>query len=160
MVFNKKFPQLIFIALLALVLLPSFLQGSKAFVFAQDDYWVTIIPSPIPTSAIIPGKIKNLLVPDIFQGDISLMPLTLNNILNKIVIILLIVSSITFFFIIIIGGIRWMTAGGDKEKIAGAKQQLTSAAIGLAITLLVFTIANLIKLLFGINLLQFNIPTL
>jgi len=169
--------------LLTLTLLSSFLQGSKALVFAQEFSFPTATPmpttvptptavpeylpvptvhyeAPTPTTFIPPGKIKNSLVPPFFQGDISLTPSILNSVLNKIVIILLIVSSVIFFFMVITGGIRWMTAGGDKEKIAGAKQQLTSAAIGLVITLLIFTIANLIKLLFGVNLLQFTIPKL
>ena len=93
-------------------------------------------------------------------GAANLPKITIGSIVSGSVAIILIVAALVFFFMLVIGGIRWMTAGGDKEKIAGAKQQLTSAAIGLAITLLVFTIANLIKLLFGINLLQFNIPTL
>jgi len=183
MLFNKKFLQPIFMTLLSLVLLSSFLQESKTLVFAQEFSFPTATPmpttvptptavpeylpvptvhysTPIPTTFVPPGKIKNSLVPNIFQGDISLTPLILNSVLNKIVIILLIASSVIFFFMVITGGIRWMTASGDKEKIAGAKQQLTSAAIGLAITLLIFTIANLIKLLFGVNLLQFTIPKL
>jgi len=160
MSFNKKFLSPIFITLLSLALLLPLLQKPEVLVFAQESSLADGHNVLTPVVTISPEKIKNLLMPNAFQGDLSLTPLILNSILNKVVIILLIASSVIFFFMVIVSGIRWMTAGGDKEKITGAKQQLTSAAIGLTITLLVFTIANLIKLLFGVNLLQFTIPTL
>ena len=150
MVFSKKSLRLIFITLLVMTSLLSCLWGPKAIVFAQ--------PSAPPT--VPPGRIKNSLAPDILQGGINFVPLVINILLNKTVVVLLTISSLIFFFMIIGGGIRWMTTGGDKEKIAGAKQQLTSAAIGLAITLSVFVIINLIELLFDVDLLQFTIPKL
>lgn len=41
---------------------------------------------------------------------------------------------------IIVGGFKWMTAGGDEEKIESAKKLLTAAVIGLVIVLLAWAI--------------------
>lgn len=41
---------------------------------------------------------------------------------------------------IIIGGFRWMTAGGNEEKVEAAKKILTAAIIGLIIVLLAWAI--------------------
>lgn len=41
---------------------------------------------------------------------------------------------------ILIGGFKWMTAGGNEEKIESAKKLLTAAIIGLVIVLLAWAI--------------------
>lgn len=42
--------------------------------------------------------------------------------------------------IILLGGFKWMTAGGNEEKIESAKKLLTAAIIGLVIILLAWAI--------------------
>lgn len=46
--------------------------------------------------------------------------------------------------IILIGGFKWMTAGGNEEKISEAKRLLLNGVIGLVIVLLSFSIASFI----------------
>lgn len=41
---------------------------------------------------------------------------------------------------ILIGGFKWMTAGGNEEKVESAKKLLTAAIIGLVIILLAWAI--------------------
>jgi len=41
---------------------------------------------------------------------------------------------------IIIGGFRWMTAGGNEEKIESAKKVISAAVIGLVIVLIAWAI--------------------
>jgi len=94
-------------------------------------------------------------------GAANLPKITVGSIISGSVAIILIVAALVFFFMLVAGGIRWMTAGGDKEKAAGAKEQLTSALIGLTIVFVAWAIINLIKLLFGINILGgMQIPSL
>lgn len=50
---------------------------------------------------------------------------------------------------ILIGGFKWMTAGGNEEKIESAKKLLTAAIIGLVIVLLAWAIT-----IFAINVLK------
>jgi len=102
-----------------------------------------------PTIALKPtgvwGNLGNLTVGSIVSGAITLI---------------LIGAALVFFFMLVIGGIQWMTAGGDKEKAAGARGQLTSALIGLTIVFVAWAIIQLINTLFGIDIFNLTIPTL
>ncbi len=53
-------------------------------------------------------------------------------------------AGIVCAVIIVIGGISYVTSAGDSQKIAKAKNTITYAAIGLAITLLAAAIVNLV----------------
>ena len=46
--------------------------------------------------------------------------------------------------IILIGGFRWMTAGGNEDKIASAKKTITAGAIGLIVILAAFAIVTFV----------------
>jgi uncharacterized membrane protein len=46
--------------------------------------------------------------------------------------------------IILLGGFKWMTAGGDDEKIKKAKNLIISGIIGLVIILTAYAIANFV----------------
>ena len=46
-----------------------------------------------------------------------------------------------FVILIVIGGYTWMTAGGDKEKVAKAGAYIKNGMIGLFITIAAFAIA-------------------
>ena len=87
--------------------------------------------------------------------------ITVGSIISGAIQLILIVAALIFFFLLIIGGIRWMTAGGDKEKAGAARGQLTSALIGLAIVFAAWAIIRLIEALFGISILSgLTIPPL
>jgi len=102
-----------------------------------------------PTIAIRPtgvwGNLGNLTIGSVVSGAITLV---------------LIGAALVFFFMLVIGGIQWMTAGGDKEKAAGARGQLTSALIGLTIVFTAWAIIQLINTLFGIDIFNLTIPSL
>ena len=74
--------------------------------------------------------------------------------------LLFIGGAIIFVFVFLVGGIRWITAVGDKAGVESAQKMVTNALIGLAILFSVFAIISLIKLLFGIDIMKFQIPTL
>lgn len=61
---------------------------------------------------------------------------TAKNIVNVVLSSLGLITVI----LIIYGGVVWMTAGGNEEKITKAKKVITSAIIGLAIILLAWSI--------------------
>ena len=87
--------------------------------------------------------------------------LTVGSLISGAIQLILIVAALIFFFLLIIGGIRWMTAGGDKEKAGAARGQLTSALIGLAIVFAAWAIVQLIEALFGIKIMGgFTLPSL
>ena len=65
---------------------------------------------------------------------------TVANIIN----ILLGFLGVIAVIIIIVAGFQWMTAGGNEEKIAGAKKMLGAAIIGLVIILAAYAIAQFV----------------
>ncbi len=94
----------------------------------------------------------------------NLCTLSLNNasnLVSSIVTILLIVAVILALFFLLWGGIRWITSGGDKGKIDGARQAITAAIVGLILAFLAYAILNIILLIFtGKTATTFTIPTL
>jgi cytochrome bd-type quinol oxidase subunit 2 len=109
-------------------------------------------------SSLLAARIYNPIMPEI-HPEMEDAPSLLGDTLNKIITLFFIVGGVAFFFMIVLGGIKWMTSGGDKEKLEGARKQITSAVVGLVVFLLIFAIINLIETLFGVNLLNFSLPT-
>ena len=54
------------------------------------------------------------------------------------------ITIVACLFFLIWGGIRWITSGGDKQKIAAARSTLIAAIVGLVISLLAFFIINVV----------------
>ena len=71
-----------------------------------------------------------------------------------------VIGILIFFFLLLIGAIQWISSGGDKQSLEGARNKLSSAIIGIVILLVVFAIIRLVGDFFGINLLDLTLPTL
>lgn len=69
-------------------------------------------------------------------------------------------GSLIFLFMLLWGAIEYVTAGGEKEKVGNASKRITAAIIGLVILFSVFMISRLVKITFGIDVLQVEIPTI
>lgn len=54
------------------------------------------------------------------------------------------------------GAIEWITSGGDKSKVEGARNKITNAAIGLIVLAATTAVFLLIEEFLGIDLLTFN----
>ena len=114
-------------------------------------------------------NIKNLLPAVVFAAEeINLGPtgqfealgnLTVPNIVSSAIQLILVIAALVAFIFLIIGGIKWITAGGDKEKTAGAQKTLTSALVGLVIVFAAWAIMSLIEKFFGIKIFKLEIPT-
>lgn len=95
---------------------------------------------------------------DVGAGSIGdLRNLTIPVIISTIIRVLLIAAAIVFFFWLVLGGIRWIMSGGDKARVETARDQVTHALIGLVIVFSAFAIAQLIKVLFGVDLFNLEI---
>lgn len=75
----------------------------------------------------------------------------LNNLLSVGITLLFVFSILLTLFFLIYGGISFITSGGDKQKVANARQKLTFAIIGLIIVLSAYFIVNVIFNLFGLE---------
>lgn len=77
-----------------------------------------------------------------------------------LITLLLIIAALVAFAFLIFGGIRWITAGGDKANTEAARNIITSALIGLAIVFSAWAILTLIQNFFNITLTTLNIPAI
>lgn len=68
---------------------------------------------------------------------------------GAIVNIILSLVGVLFMALIIYGGVLWMTAGGNEERVNRAKSTITRAVIGLAVVLLAYSISILLVTAFS-----------
>ncbi|MBI4059095.1 hypothetical protein HY404_02520 [Candidatus Microgenomates bacterium] len=101
------------------------------------------------TNPLLNKDLQNLSGEDFFA---KLLPM--------LITVTLVIAAIIFIFMMLLGGISWMTAGGDKQKVESARGHLTSALIGLFIVFTVFALATLLEGLFDINILVLDISKL
>ena len=74
-------------------------------------------------------------------GDLESDPTKISGVIVGIVLAAL---GIMFMIQIIIGGISWMTASGNEEKITKAKKTIIHSALGLIIVIGAFALTNYI----------------
>lgn len=65
---------------------------------------------------------------------------TITSVINIVLGFLAIVATVA----ILVAGFKWMTAGGNEEKIESAKKLLTGAIIGLVIVLISYAVARFV----------------
>lgn len=92
-------------------------------------------------------------------GFEKLGELTFPGIISAGIRLIVVVAAIVFFFILVIGGIRWIASGGDKAQTEAARNQITSALVGLVIVFAAWAIVALIKVFFGVDIFSLTIPT-
>jgi hypothetical protein len=78
----------------------------------------------------------------------------------KFITIGFIVGVLIFFFMLMIGAIQWISSGGDKQALEGARGRITSALIGLVILFATFAVIKLIEKFFGFSILTLDIGKL
>jgi hypothetical protein len=91
-------------------------------------------------------------------GNISTF--SVGGIISWAITIILVFAGLIFFFMLLIGGIQWITSGGDKVKTENARNRITAALIGLVIVFSAWAIAQLLNTIFGVNIFDFEIPTI
>lgn len=68
-----------------------------------------------------------------------------------------VMGALIFFFIMVIGAIQWITSGGDKTALEGARGKIINAIVGFVLLAAVFAIIKVIQNFFGINILSLDI---
>jgi len=102
-----------------------------------------LIPIFILISLMIPLFAEAMI--DCYNADLP-GPRTIDicDLINRIENIVFIFGLSLAIIVIIIGGIRYMTAGADENKVTSARKILISGLIGVAIILLASFIVNLL----------------
>lgn len=102
---------------------------------AQGDPIGTLTP---------PAQVANIAGQTGEQGLSTFVTLLINLIIG--------VSAAIFVIMIVLGGAQWIASGGNKDKIAAARQRITHAVIGLFIVMTGAAISQAIGTIFGYNI--------
>ncbi len=91
---------------------------------------------------------------------VPLNSVTITGLISAAINISLIIASLLFVFNLLFGGIKMIISGGDKERAENARRHVVNALIGVFLVFSAWAILNLLSQFFGIDLLNFEIPTL
>ena len=88
--------------------------------------------------------------------------ITINSVIEFALGLLLAVGVLAAVAFLIWGAIKWITSGGDKTKVDGARSTIVAAVIGLIVLLLSFVIINVVIEVLGVGggIFDINIPSL
>ncbi len=84
------------------------------------------------------------LIPSSFSSNISLGQGDLQAGIGKLISVALGFLGILAVIIVLFGGFKWMTAGGNDEKVGEAKRLIIAGIIGLAIILSAYAITTFV----------------
>lgn len=112
--------------------------------------------SPVAAFAVTKEPTIGLGAP---TGFVKLGGITASSFISGAIRFLLVVAALVFFFMLVVGGIQWIVSGGDKAATESARKKITNALIGLAIVFAAWAIVTLIHTLFGVNILELEIPS-
>lgn len=76
---------------------------------------------------------------------------SLNNLISLVTNLLFIAAIVISLFYLIWGGFDWIFSGGDKQKLANARNKVIYAVVGLIIVFLAIFIVNLLYTFFKIT---------
>lgn len=112
---------LISLALLLLLLVPTFVMGQTA----NDGLWDSQLG--VGEVGAVYGQDKN---------NTQDLRITIVKIINTSMLVL----GILFFALFLMSGFQWMTAGGNDDAVKKAKARITNAVIGLVIALVSWSV--------------------
>lgn len=78
----------------------------------------------------------------------------LSNILSTVITALTVVGGLAFVVFFTLGGLKWLTAGGDKSKVEEAKTQMTQGVIGLVAMVAGLFVVGIVGNILGIDILN------
>ena len=84
----------------------------------------------------------------------------LGQLISNLVGALFIAGFLLAFMELLLGGISWITAGGDKQKLELARDKITNAIIGIIIVGATYALTSLVARFFGLNLASLSVPTI
>ena len=117
---------------------------------------ISLVSLQIAAMTLPVAALAQEIVPDKIAGITDIVA-----IIRAIIQFILVVAFVLAFIMLLIGGIRWITAGGDEKGVAGARNMITAALIGLVIVLVAYAIILLVEKFFGVSIITggIEIPT-
>ncbi|KKU89226.1 MAG: hypothetical protein UY18_C0002G0039 [Microgenomates group bacterium GW2011_GWF2_47_9] len=87
-------------------------------------------------------------------ADKSAYASAIEKLISNVLVVLTIVAGIAFILYFLIGGLTWITAGGQKDKVESAKAMMTNGAIGLIIVAVSYMVVWIVGKALGLNILE------
>lgn len=92
-------------------------------------------------------------------GSISQGGTIVGKLISSIGGLFFIFSFFLTFLYLLTGGVSWLTSGGDKAKLAEARDKITNALIGLVIVAAAYAVFALVGQFFGLDVKALKIPS-
>ena len=83
-----------------------------------------------------------------------------SNLLPRVATLAFIIGSLIFFFMFIWGAITWISSGGDKQALEGARGRIARALTGLLVLFVALAIIKFIQDFFGVSILTLDFDPL
>lgn len=110
------------------------------------------------------AQIRNPVLPPGLGGGTNPNPNSggeaLGQFISNLVGAVFIAGFLLAFMELLMGGISWITAGGDKQKLETARDKITNAIIGIVIVGAAYAITSLVARFFGMDLTSLRVPTI
>ncbi len=90
----------------------------------------------------------------------KLCGLSFSNTVGRVVTVAFVLAVLIALFFLIYGGVKWITSGGDKAAVEGARNTIVAAVVGLVIVFLAYFIISIVLQAFGLSLKDLSIPTI
>lgn len=120
--------------------------------------WTSAVAMAASIAPVLAQSSKDAGTINVREGAIgNLGKITIGALISTVIKVLVIVAAVLFFLWLVLGGINWIVSGGDKAKTEAARQQITSALVGLVIVFSAWAIAQLIRVLFDVDLFNLKI---
>jgi len=115
-----------------------------AFILALN-----LLAIPALAFSVSPARAENLNLwgnysAENFQNETGLGQRDPRDIVARVIRIILGFLGIVAVIIILLGGFKWMTAGGNEDKVTEARKLIVSGVIGLVIIMAAFGIAQFV----------------
>ena len=86
---------------------------------------------------------------------------SIGSIISFLISFIIVIAFLAALLFIVIGAFQWITSGGDKQKVADARNHIIAAVIGLVVIALSFVIINVVISALGLgSLTSLKIPKL
>ena len=82
-----------------------------------------------------------------------------STILSTVITVLTTIGGLAFVIYFTLGGLKWLTAGGDKTRVETAQKMISNALIGLVVLIASYAIALFIQNALKINILAPVFPS-
>ncbi|MBI3980489.1 hypothetical protein HY345_00655 [Candidatus Microgenomates bacterium] len=79
---------------------------------------------------------------------------SVSRVMSNVIGVMTTAAGIWFIIQFVVGTYKWITSGGEKQSVESAKNHLTQAVIGLAITVITFILTGIVGSIVGLDILN------